>query len=597
VRRIAIAFVLALAIVAETGFGSNDESKLSFKACGRPKPIVCATVSVPLDRNGTVPGELRLAVEKVPARTDARGVLVAIAGGPGQSSTALTASFRRWLAPALSTRDLVVVDLRGTGRSGFLSCGVPDRRCENSIPGIHAYTTRDSADDLEAVREALGVDQMTLYGVSYGTKVAQAYAKRYPAHVKLMVLDSVVRPNGWDFYERNSFAAVDSVLHDVCARGRCDKVTSDYPGDVAALASRAAASAVQLPTIGPQGLRGEPVALSPRRLFDVVATGASIDPVIRALAPAAVHAALAGDGLPLSRLVYASEDLPGRAEATFFSPVAYRASACEELAPGWWRVATTGERISRLEIELTGAEAAFVPFGPEAGIAGTPSTCIDWAVATNPPLITGSGPPNVRVLLLDGRDDTVTPVADAQAVAALYPQSTLLVVPDMGHAVLATNESSSAGCVRRALRQFLRAAPVSGCPDTPPRLRPVVPAPESLEQLAAWPSLRGARGRIVRAVLETLADVRLTSRSKLLRRRGLRGGLLTLRPHDLHLTDVVVVEGVAATGNFAPARGTADLTIAAGTFGHGHLVLGQGILAGKLLGQSIHVAVPKRYWR
>jgi pimeloyl-ACP methyl ester carboxylesterase len=218
-------------------------------------------VTVPLDRAGAVAGTLQLAVEKIPARRKSRGTIVAIAGGPGQSSRAFTTSFARWLTPALQTRDLVVVDLRGTGRSGYLDCTTPDEQCEDAIPGIHAYTTRDSADDLEAVRRALGVDRIALYGVSYGTKVAQAYAKRYPSHVELMVLDSVLRPNGWDFYERNSYAAVPGVLHDVCANDRCASIGNDYADDVRTLAARVTAAAIELPRIGADGtVSKDPVA-------------------------------------------------------------------------------------------------------------------------------------------------------------------------------------------------------------------------------------------------------------------------------------------------------------------------------------------------
>ncbi len=56
------------------------------------------------------------------------------------------------------------------------------------------YTTTDAIADLEAVRQTLGAPSFDLVGVSYGTRVAQQYARAYPKAVRSMVLDGVV-PN------------------------------------------------------------------------------------------------------------------------------------------------------------------------------------------------------------------------------------------------------------------------------------------------------------------------------------------------------------------------------------------------------------------
>jgi pimeloyl-ACP methyl ester carboxylesterase len=509
VRAKAVAVLAVIVLTIGLGFGSGAEGLTSFVRCGAASRILCATVTVPLDRTDAVPGSVRLAVEKVPARTRSGGVVIAVAGGPGQSGTALSGAFAQWLRPALGTRDLVVVDLRGTGRSGFLSCDVLDEACEDGIPGVHSYTTRDSADDLEAVRKAVGVDRVVLFGVSYGTKVVQAYAKRYPAHVESLVLDSPVQLGGWDFYERSSYAAVDRVLHDVCAVRRCSGITADYSGDVTELARRAAAGAVQLPAIGPDGATSPmPVTLTPRRLFEVVATGASFDPVIRALAPGAVHAALAGDGLPLSRLVLGTAGIPGRASATFFSPVAYRATVCEEMVPAWWRTATTGERLQRLRRELAGHDGDYAGFGADSAVDGTPSACLTWKTAPSAPVVGGSGPPDVPALVLDGADDTITPQADAAAVEDLFPHASLVTVPATGHAVLASAATAGGGCAVSALRRFFSDQAATPCDSTRPAILPVAPMPRSLLLLQPWPGVSGDGGRVVRAVVGTLAESR-----------------------------------------------------------------------------------------
>src|SRR4051794_20822143 len=97
---------------------------LAFGPCGLPGGVECARVDVPLDRSGAVPGTVSLRVERVRASsgTASDGVLVAIAGGPGDQSTLATLRFQSSLAGALRTRDLVVFDQRGTGASGAIHC-------------------------------------------------------------------------------------------------------------------------------------------------------------------------------------------------------------------------------------------------------------------------------------------------------------------------------------------------------------------------------------------------------------------------------------------------------------------------------------------
>ena len=68
------------------------------------------------------------------------------------------------------------------------------------------------------MRAALGVDKLTLIGVSYGTFLAQAYAARHLTHVERVLLDSVLDVSGWDPFYRDIFGAVPRVLESVCRR-------------------------------------------------------------------------------------------------------------------------------------------------------------------------------------------------------------------------------------------------------------------------------------------------------------------------------------------------------------------------------------------
>ena len=172
-------------------------------------------------------------------RPPASGVTLLLAGGPGQPATGAYndrsddpyGEFRK-LTPR---NDVVAFDGRGTGRSGLLRCpeleranlidaGTAAAACAQRLgPKRGFYRTSDSVDDIEAVRAALGVDKLTLIGVSYGTFVAQAYAARYPTHVERVLLDSVLDVSGWDPFYLDIFGAVPRVLEAVC-RQTCPHV-------------------------------------------------------------------------------------------------------------------------------------------------------------------------------------------------------------------------------------------------------------------------------------------------------------------------------------------------------------------------------------
>jgi pimeloyl-ACP methyl ester carboxylesterase len=226
---------------------------LRFKRC-EAFLFPCARLAVPLDRSGVTPGRVSLFVGRVRAsRRPSRGAVFVLAGGPGQSaSEAFGGDGLGLLAPALRRRDLIVLDQRGTGRSGLLRCPALERSslfdaglaaagCARRLGARrHHYTSRASVDDIEAVRRRLGIPRITLYGTSYGVRVALGYALTYPGNVERLVLDSVVEPGGQDPFYRPSLAAMPRVLRALC-RSRCRAFTRDPLADLETLVDRMAA--------------------------------------------------------------------------------------------------------------------------------------------------------------------------------------------------------------------------------------------------------------------------------------------------------------------------------------------------------------------
>src|SRR4051812_2842119 len=117
-RRAAVPLVLLLAAAA----ASPAHAATAFAPC-TPIGFECATVPVPLDRSGGVPGTVGLAVTRARATSNpTRSAVVGLAGGPGQAAAPLAADFAEELGPALAERDLLIFDVRGTGGSAPLSC-------------------------------------------------------------------------------------------------------------------------------------------------------------------------------------------------------------------------------------------------------------------------------------------------------------------------------------------------------------------------------------------------------------------------------------------------------------------------------------------
>src|SRR6185369_8526187 len=194
----------------------------------------CGTVTVPLDRDHPAAGTIDIAYALLPRTDTSRPRLGTIApnpGGPGDSTIANAGLYTTALAPLRTRRDLLLIDPRGTGQSGALSCPsvaahdpltldqtVLGTLCAQDLGARAAlYGTAAAADDIDAVRAALGVDKLDLWGDSYGTFLMPVYAERHPAHVRSIVLDGAY-PIAADRWGRDVLRGVRRVLGLVCRR-------------------------------------------------------------------------------------------------------------------------------------------------------------------------------------------------------------------------------------------------------------------------------------------------------------------------------------------------------------------------------------------
>jgi pimeloyl-ACP methyl ester carboxylesterase len=515
------------------------------KPCPGQPGFACATLSVPLDHAGRVPGtiSIKYAVQRrVPAT---RPVLVALSGGPGQSSVNAAESFELSLEPALKHYRLAVLDQRGTGGSGALSCPliqgedglapvIPEELadCATRIGARRAfYSTADSVHDLEALRKALGVDRIALMGVSYGTFLAQQYARVYPEHTDRLILDSVVGAQGIDPFLLDTYLRLPRVLREQCARGACAGITTDPVADVAALVRKLEAGGISGPSYDFRGRRHTTRYDSADDLANIL-IGADLNPYVQAALPAAIRAATQGDPAMLLRLRRATAGPPTK--LADLSAGLNVVTNCQDTRLPYALSAALGDRPGLLEQGLTLDDRALYPF-THATVASNSVAhdCLLWPDASgiSPP---STAPlPDVPALILDGRLDLRTPLENGRALAQQLPRARVVTVPGTGHDEL---DSDVTGCTAVALRRFVRGANVGDpCSGKTNAVNPYPIAPRALSGFRVAPGTKGARGRVVSAAIVSAIDARVAILQDLyagygtLHGGGLRGGSYALK--------------------------------------------------------------------
>ena len=572
--------------------------------CGQTPGLLCSTVVVPLDRTGVVPGTIPIHVERLPALGVAKGVMFLIAGGPGQGSARSfdlgnpgSASLFRYVFPGYT---LVAYDDRGTAASGLLRCptvegyvptsavGAAVAACADALgPARAFYSTLDHASDLEAVRVSLGVDKVGLYGVSYGTKLALAYALVYPNQVERLLLDSVV-PTDRDPFFADSLKAMPGTLSAFCGGGACQTATPDFAGDVAAVANQLEAKPATGKVLQASGAT-HTVRMNGEDLLSVV-VDADLSPGLAAILPAAVHEARLKDIRPLLRIfdIDSSSGIVAEPPEDLSSALNV-ATNCHDGPFPWPAESAVADRPADLKAAVAALPAGSLgPFGLWAASIGTAGFCITWPAPAGGVTYGNGTVPDVPVLALSGGFDMRTPTTGATAVAAKFPQGRVLVVPGVGHSVVGADPTI---CTIRNVRAWLSGGAVdSKCPRGNPYLNTVPSFP-----VGKTPRIATAAQTLVlstktikeaEAIWLTLGDGNVS---------GLYSGRLTAAGRTFSLTRYSIAPGVELTGKvrfvkFGPPL-QFDGTVIVGGAGAAHGLLGLngdkvgGTLDGQLVGR------------
>jgi pimeloyl-ACP methyl ester carboxylesterase len=581
----------------------------------------CGTVAVPLDRAAPGAGTTRIAYELYPARRPARrlGTVLAIPDGPGFAATTLRDAYLDVLAPLRARFDVLLVDRRGTGGSRPIDCAALQRGRGPAAAAIAAcgaqlgaaadrYGTADVAHDVEAVREALGRSRLDLYGTAYGAVDALAYAVRYPARVRSLVLASPVTPLARDALGAPQVAAFVRAVSGYCRRSRACATTEPNPRAVLdRLVARLRLAPVRGDGIDRAGALRR-VTLDEARLAEM-ARNTRGDMITHGELTAAARALLDDDDpAPILRLAAHAAALPGDREVgpagEGTSLGALTAALCTDGPLTWDPAAARALRLGQFgAARAARAPGAFAPFSAAAWTAGffgrwdgafdlvgsltagRTGPCVDWPAPdrAEAPVPAGAALPAMPALVLSSDTSVHSPMEEADALAAALPAARRVLVRGMDH-VPALVEPCVAAIVRRFLRT-LRPGDTDCAPDPGgPWLAPGVFPATASQALPARVDPRGAnavgrRGRrVAAAAVGAVVDAYYHGSPEFRRTRALRGGFTTTRVTDdgeratIRLREARFARDVAVTGairiDFAGGqRWRGRLTVRGGALG------------------------------
>ncbi len=382
------------------------------------------------------------------AINDPGGTTFYLEDGPGVAASQAVAGPRFAFVQRLrAAGDVVVVDQRGTyyspptlqctGRIDFPlgEAATPLNRAEAIAPYVRtcarevnaeadlgAFNTRESARDLDELRDALGLDQINLVGVGYGSQLALEYARLFPKRVLSIVALGLEAPH--QVYKLPS--QVEPALERVAAAAaeRAPNLLDELAEVLDGLENAAVTVALDLP--------GRPEIVLGRMDFEAwlyAALGSRAG--IRAI-PRAVGRALQGDYRDVALAVAQSR----AAVAWSLIPAAINCSA--------------GASAGRRERILVESEFARLRYFPNAPLI---ATCGGWPAAVLPGDYRFPIESDAFVLAVVGTLDVHASVEAVEEALEGLPNATVVTVEG---AARGDDLLVEAGVVAGLVVQFLR---------------------------------------------------------------------------------------------------------------------------------------------
>jgi len=441
VTRIILCLAVVVTASSHTGLGQTVRAGASpsdrfpmLKPCAGNAEVLCGTLQVSEDRSAPGSRTIGLNVAVVPATggTPAPDPLFAVTGGgPGVASVPDAPSWPRAYPRLRQSRHIVFVDQRGTGGSNALDCPLGDAatainaliggemalnlvaECRDrleAIANLAAYTTVAAADDLDDVRRWLGFDRVNVYGASYGSRLALAYAQRYSRYVRSVTLKSPMPASLRNplHVAADSQAAVDRVFADCRAEAACAGAFPNLREDFDSVLAR---------------LRTTPAEVRLRNGTAIALTSATFSGAIRRMLyseetqraiPLTITAAMRRDYVPLVPVLGAAEAIDRALNTGLFLSV------------------TCSEDVSRFD-QAAVKTATARTFSGDALASPLLAACRIWPAARITRELDRPVRGKVPALIISGMLDPQTPPRWGREMAKLLPGARTIEVNGLAH--------------------------------------------------------------------------------------------------------------------------------------------------------------------
>jgi pimeloyl-ACP methyl ester carboxylesterase len=385
--------------------------------------------------------DLNLAVVEAVKRKAEPDPLFILVGGPGQSAVESFPALYSAFYKVHQSRDIVLLDQRGTGKSNPLRCldpqdeGLSDdqavtllKKCPEKLnAGLQFYTTDIAMQDLDQVRAALGYETINLYGVSYGSRAALVYLKMFPEHVRSLILDAVVDPSFILYQDsaRDGQAALELIFRRCEADSACITTYPHLRFEFEEILRKLGDTPAEITMAHP--LTGRPLQITlTDRLITSHVFSMLYSPDLVAMLPFVIHQAYeSGNYAPLITQGYL-------ADSGVYDGMFYAVTCAEDSS-----LVQTKQR----------AEGIFTE-----NVQNFLEICKSWPQQQPPELIHQPVITDVPVLMLSGEADPITPPWHAESLRSTLTNSLNVVFPGMGHG------NAFSECGSRIMDDFLETA-------------------------------------------------------------------------------------------------------------------------------------------
>ncbi|MEW6981550.1 alpha/beta fold hydrolase [Colwelliaceae bacterium 6471] len=430
--------VLGLSLLLLSQFVSAQEHELTLNDChldGIKEQVKCGTLLVP--ENYQLPDGEKISINfaVLPAidNSDNKIPLMFLAGGPGQAAVELAAGLRQVFKDIRKTRDLILVDQRGTGMSHPLECdeamgqnvyeSIPENLSDQDIHSCLAklsgdlsqYNSENSVRDFDAVRVALGHKKINIYGGSYGTRAGLVYMRLFPDSLNAAVLDSVGPievPIG--LFGQSAARSFDLLLSNCQLDDACNKAYPDLEKEFQAVIQRLNDKPITFDIAHPR--LGTKTAFSLSKSKFIGTLRMQLYKVsTRSLVPLIIHQAFVGNYQPLIGMVARTEEEQGMYIGLTFNIV------CNEDIP-------------KVSADML-VKDADNDFGQGDSHSAWQAVCPLWPQYSLSDAFYQPVTANVPTLILSGNLDPVTPPSNGEHSAQTIPNSHHIIVNNASHTV------------------------------------------------------------------------------------------------------------------------------------------------------------------